>query len=76
MIMYKGGPIINPKTNRSENVNVRLSNSKNGLKDLLIGGGLVLAGMAYLTITTFRNGAQAFEDAEVNTLDNLDLLEK
>lgn len=76
MIMYKGGPIINPKTNRSENVNVRLSNSKNGLKDLLIGGGLVLAGMACLTITAFRNGAQAFEDAEVDTLDNLDLLTK
>ena len=74
MIIYKSGPITDPKTNISKDIGVRFSNSKNGLRDMLIGGGLTLVGIAYLTITSFRNGAQAFEDAEVNTLDELDLL--
>lgn len=74
MIIYKSGPIINPKTNVKKDINVGFSNSKNGLRDLLIGGGLMLVGIAYLTITSFRNGAQAFEDAEYHTLENLGLL--
>lgn len=36
----------------------------NKLKDALIGGGMVMAGIAYLTYTAFRNGAKAFEWAE------------
>lgn len=53
MIIYKSGPIINPKTNVKKDINVGFSNSKNGLRDLLIGGGLMLVGIAYLTITSF-----------------------
>lgn len=36
--------------------------------------GLVVAGIAYLTITSFKNGSKAFEIAELNTLKDLDLI--
>lgn len=39
-----------------------------GLKDCLIGGGVVLAGIAYLTYTAFSNGAKAFELAETRVM--------
>ena len=38
------------------------------LKDCLIGGGVVLAGIAYLTYTAFSSGAKAFELAEMRTM--------
>lgn len=74
MNIFKSGPITNPKTGVSKDIDVRFSNSKNFLRDVLIGGGLTLAGIAYITITSFRNGAQAFEDAEYETMDKLGLL--
>lgn len=72
MIIYKSGPIDNLK-GASKYIDVRFSDSKNGLRDILIGGGLVLMGVAYLTVTSFRNGAQAFESAEYDTMDELGL---
>ena len=72
MIIYKGGPIDNLK-GESKDIDVRFSDSKNGLRDVLIGGGLVLIGVAYLTVTAFRNGAQEFEQAEYDTMDELGL---
>lgn len=46
--------------------------SKN-LKDILIGVGIVLVGIGYLTLSAFKNGANAFEEAEYKTLEELDL---
>lgn len=39
-----------------------------GLKNCLIGGGMVLAGITYLAYTAFSNGAKAFELAEMRTM--------
>lgn len=72
MIIYKGGPIDNLK-GASKSIDVRFSDSKNGLSDVLIGGGLMLIGVVYLTVTAFRNGAQAFDQAEYDTMDELGL---
>jgi hypothetical protein len=46
----------------------------NNLKDVLIGGGLVLVGIAYLTTTAFRNGSEKFEEAEYNTMVDLGII--
>lgn len=46
----------------------------NGLKDALIGGGLVLMGVTYLTYTAFKRGSKAFEIAEYNTMVELDIV--
>ena len=42
--------------------------------DILIGGLLIMGGVLYLTSTAFRDGADAFEIAEFNTLDDLGLI--
>ena len=47
----------------------------NTLRDALIGGGMVMAGIAYLTYTAFRHGSAAYERAELNTFEALKLLE-
>lgn len=46
----------------------------NNLKDILIGGGMVLIGIAYLTSTAFRNGSKKFEDAEYQTMVDLGII--
>ena len=48
----------------------------NKLKDILIGGGAVLAGIAWLTVTAFKNGAEAYYKAEDKALDDAGLLER
>lgn len=40
----------------------------NSLKDAVIGGGLVLVGVAYIAITSFKNGSKAFCVAEAEAL--------
>ena len=47
----------------------------NKVKDILIGGGIVLAGIAYLTVTAFKNGSKAYCEAEAETMEALGLLE-
>lgn len=47
----------------------------NKLKDIIIGGGITLIGIAYLTYTAFRNGSSAFEKAETWTMDALNLFD-
>ena len=36
-------------------------------------GGIVMVGITYLALSTFKNGAKAFETAEYETLESLDL---
>lgn len=72
MIKSIYGPITNPKTGKSKDIIVNAFTSKN-LKDILIGGGIVLVGIGYLTLSAFKNGANAFEEAEYKTLEELDL---
>lgn len=73
MIIFKGDKIGN-FDGRSKQIEVRLSDSKNSLRDLIIGGGLSLVGICYLAITSFRNGAQGFQESEIKTMKELDLI--
>lgn len=73
MIKFNHGSITNPTTGESKDVIVKAV-APNKVKDIVIGGGLVLLGIAYLTFTAFRNGANKFEVAELKTLSDLDLM--
>lgn len=73
MIKSIYGPITNPKTGETKDIVVTTLTSKN-LRDFLIGGGIVLMGISYLALSSFRNGANAFEEAEYKTLESLNLL--
>ena len=46
----------------------------NKAKDIFIGTVLIVAGVAHLTTSAFKNGAEHFEEAEMKTLDDLGLL--
>ncbi len=72
MIKSIYGPITNPKTGETKDIVVTTLTSKN-LRDFLIGGGIVLMGISYLALSSFRNGANAFEEAEYKTLESLNL---
>lgn len=72
MIKFKQGTITNPETGVSKDVIVKAV-TPNNLKDVLIGGGMVLVGIAYLTATAFRNGSEKYEEAELQTFEDLGL---
>ena len=40
----------------------------NNLKDVIIGGGLALLGIAYIAVTSFKNGSKAYGVAEIDAL--------
>ena len=72
MIKFKQGTIINNRGNKKDII-VKAT-SPNKLKDIIIGGGAVMVGIAYLTHVAFRNGSKAFEKAEIETLRNLGII--
>lgn len=72
MIKFKQGTIGNPNTGVSKDVIVKAA-SPNSLKDVLIGGGMVLVGIAYLTTTAFKNGSKTYEEAEMQVFEDLEL---
>ncbi len=72
MLRSKFGPITNPKTGKSKDIIVKFMTKEN-VKDIIIGGGLIAAGFAYLVVSIYNNGAEAFELAEYKTLESLDL---
>lgn len=47
----------------------------NKIKDVVIGGGLVLLGVAHLTATAFKNGAKKGLEAETETMRDLGITE-
>ena len=75
MIKIKFGSIQNVKTGETMDIVVNAL-SKNNVSDILIGYGIVLVGITYLSLTAFRNGAKAFDTAEYKTLKALRLLEE
>ena len=72
MIKFKQGYITN-MAGESKDIIVKAA-LPNKLKDIVIGGVISLAGIAYLTYTAFRNGSAAFEQAECETMEDLDIL--
>lgn len=73
MIKFTRGGVTNPNTGEYKDIVVKAA-SPNSIKDALIGGSLLLAGIGYLTVTAFKNGAKAMEDAELRALDECGLL--
>ena len=74
MIKFKQGSITNVKTGVAKDIVVKAV-TPNNLRDILIGGGMVLVGIAYLTTTAFKNGSKKYEEAEMNVFADLDLFE-
>jgi hypothetical protein len=75
MIKIKTGSMFgSPGTNVCDHEVVIPVSSPFGLKDALIGGGMVLMGIAYLTYTAYMNGAKAFERAELHTMREADII--
>lgn len=72
MIKFKQGTITNPGTGVTKDVIVKAA-APNKLKDILVGGGMVMMGIAYLTVTAFRHGSEKYEEAELQTFSDLDL---
>ena len=73
MIKFKQGWITS-KEGIMKDIVVKAA-APNKFKDILIGGLLLTAGVAYLTITAFQYGSKKFEEAEIETLGALNLLE-
>lgn len=46
----------------------------NKVKEVLIGGGLIISGVSYLTYKAFRNGASAFDDAQTDALKKINAI--
>lgn len=67
MIKVNQGYVTNPETGVTKDI-VAQAVSPNNVKDILIGGGLVLLGITYLTVTAFKNGATKSGEAEVQAL--------
>ena len=74
MIEFKQGELKNMEGTIKDIV-VK-SATPNKFKDMLIGGGIVLVGIAYLTITAFRYGSEKFEEAEYKTMVNLGIIKE
>ena len=74
MIKFKQGELKNMEGTIKDIV-VK-SATPNKFKDMLIGGGIVLVGIAYLTITAFRYGSEKFEEAEYKTMVNLGIIDE
>ena len=72
MIKFKQGELKNMEGTIKDIV-VK-SATPNKFKDMLIGGGIVLVGIAYLTITAFRYGSEKFEEAEFKTMVDLGII--
>lgn len=72
MIKFKQGELKNMEGTIKDIV-VK-SATPNKFKDMLIGGGIVLVGIAYLTTTAFRYGSEKFEEAEYKTMVNLGII--
>jgi hypothetical protein len=72
MIKFKQG-WIQKVTGEKQDIIVEAA-APNKLKDIVIGGGMALVGIIYLTYTAFRNGAKAHEAAEFKTMEDLGLL--
>lgn len=72
MIKFKQGELKNMEGTIKDIV-VK-SATPNKFKDMLIGGVIVLVGIAYLTTTAFRYGSEKFEEAEYKTMVNLGII--
>lgn len=74
MIKTKFGPIGNYETGERKEIVVNALSKDMCRKNVLIGAGITLTGIIYLTLSAFKNGACAYEEVELKTLDSLGLI--
>lgn len=67
MMKTNYGSVANAKGTMEKSIDVKTV-PVNSLKDAVIGGGLTLLGVAYIAITSFKNGSKAFCVAEAEAL--------
>lgn len=72
LIRFAQGAITNQAGKREEII--VSSFAPNYLKDILIGGGLMLSGICWIAATAFRKGSHEYEVAEYETLKKLDIV--
>lgn len=46
----------------------------NKVRDLLIGSGLIISGVAYIAVTAFKYGSAQHEEAELDTMTKLGII--
>lgn len=68
MIKFKQGAVGPSGSDKLTTDIVVKAVAPNKLKDALIGGGMVMVGIAYLTYTAFKHGSKQFERAELYAL--------
>ena len=68
MIKFKQGAVGPSGSDKLTTDIVVKAAAPNKLKDALIGGGMVMMGIAYLTYTAFKHGSKQFERAELYAL--------
>lgn len=75
MIKINRGPVASIDGNKEADIIVKAV-APNDLKQILIGGGAVLVGIVYLTVTAFKRGAKAYESAELKALADIGAMDK
>lgn len=73
MINMNFGYVKNIKSGVVKDIIVKTA-IPNKVKDIVIGGGMVLAGIGWLTIAAFKDGAVAHENAEYKALNDAGLI--
>lgn len=70
---FKQGWVKNSKTGATKDIIVKCK-IPNSVFELLLGGGAIVGGVILLTTGAFKNGSKAFEKAELEALNNAELL--
>ena len=68
------GNVVSMAGKKSSDIIVVKAKLPNQIKEILVGGGLIVGGIIYLTTTAFYNGSLAFDEAEMKALDNIGAL--
>lgn len=75
MIKINRGRVTSIDGSKEADIIVKAA-APNDLKQILIGGGTVLVGIIYLTVSAFKRGAKAYESAELNALADIGAMDK
>jgi hypothetical protein len=75
MIKINRGRVASIDGSKEADIIVKAA-APNDLKQILIGGGTVLVGIIYLTVSAFKRGAKAYESAELNALADIGAMDK
>lgn len=75
MIKINRGSVTSIDGSKEADIIVKAA-APNDLKQILIGGGTVLVGIIYLTVSAFKRGAKAYESAELNALADIGAMDK